>query len=798
MSIIHILGESAVRSLALALAVALVLRVLRVEHAHLAKRAWTSVLILALAMPALVALHIPSFSFLALWSTPRIVILPATRAISAVSTLTLNPPERSSRSNASVFTTTPRQSELVAPAVTSNLPVPAALAGPPQHAPAARHIRWWQIGFAAYLLITAFLLVRVLLGIALAARLWRRAQTFATSETDLPVRLSLDLRSPATVGRGILLPLEAIDWDEAALRATLAHEAQHIREGDFYLQLAATLHHCFFWISPHAWWLRPQLSRLSETICDRAAIASSGDGLGYAQLLVRFATAERTPEGMLAMAQSAGLRERIERLIADPQLSSAFRHRRGQAIAAGALLATVAIVAAASVHIIQPATIVLAAPQAPASPPPPPVAAPPAAAPQAPPAPDAAPDPAPTPAPPNAAPAPAPAPPAPPMAAPAPAPAPAAPDVVLPAAPPAIDSDVHIASGTGVGVGEGIGLDSSDRPVIQVHPEIHLKTHVVSRDGDKVMVIQGVGPVSPVMDVQALADVQAVATVRPMMILKDGLHVMAVPQVDVNGPIDVHGRRYAIYGPDGDHVVMMHGWSGDSSAFRDERAKHPGGAILFERDGKTYVIDDPALVKQAEQAYSHVNELADKQGELGERQGKLGDQQGELGELQGKLGELQGELGEKQAKFGEDFHFEMPQDFDKTVAELSEGNMKLALDGEKMTEQQRAALDAQMKETRERFDKEMEQFRAQQPQREEIEKQFRDQTEQIRKQMEPLIQQMRNQAAKQAKLGALQGELGRQQAQLGRQQREASREADSKVQSLIDQAVKDGKAKPVQ
>ena len=145
---------------------------------------------------------------------------------------------------------------------------------------------------------------------------------------------------------GILLPLEAIDWDDAALRATLAHEAQHIREGDFYLQLAATLHHCFFWISPHAWWLRPQLSRLSETICDRAAIASSGDGLSYAQLLIRFASAERTPEGMLAMAQSAGLRERVERLIADPQLTGAFRQRRGQAIVAGALLAMVAIVAA--------------------------------------------------------------------------------------------------------------------------------------------------------------------------------------------------------------------------------------------------------------------------------------------------------------------------------------------------------------------------------------------------------------------------------------------------------------------
>ena len=788
MSIIHILGESAVRSLALALAVALVLRVLRVEHAHLAKRAWTSVLILALAMPALVALHIPSFSFLALWSTPRTVILPARPAVSAQNTFALDALHRSLRDN-SAFTVMPKQPAFLAPSVTARVPVPAALEGRPQTASGpTRHLALWQIGFAAYLAITTLLLLRVLLGLSLAVRLWRRAQPFATSETDLPVRLSLSLRSPATVGHGILLPLEAIGWDDAALRATLAHEEKHIREGDFYLQLAATLHHCFFWISPHAWWLRPQLSRLSETICDRAAIASSGDGLGYAQLLVRFATAERTPEGMLAMAQSAGLRERIERLITDPQLSGAFRHRRGQAIAAGALLAIVAIVAAASVHIIQPATIVLAAPQAPA-PPPPPSPPPPAAAPQTPPAPDAAPAAAPAPAPPKAA------------SAPAPAPAPAAPDLVPPAAPPApsaIDSDVRVGSGAGVGVGEGIVLDSSDRRVIQIHPEIHLKTHVVSRDSDKVLVVQGVGPVSPVMDVQAMADVQALAAVRPMMIMKDGMHVLAVPQVDVNGPIDVRGRGYAIYGPNGDHTVMMHGWSGDSGGFQDERAKHPGGAIFFERNGKTYVIDDPALVKQAEQAYSHVNELADKQGELGVRQGKLGDQQGELGDLQGKLGELQGELGEKQAKFGEDFHFEMPQDFDKTVAELSEGNMKLALDGEKMTEQQRAAFDAQMKETRERFDKEMEQFRAQQPQREELEKQMRDQTEQIRKQMEPLIQQMRDQAAKQAKLGALQGELGRQQAVLGRQQREASREADIKVQSLIDQAVKDGKTKPVQ
>src|SRR3979490_1029036 len=139
MSIIHVLGESAVRSLALALSVAIVLRVLRVQHARLAKRAWTAVLILALAMPALVALHIPSFSFTALWSAPRTIIRPA----------------------ATIF--------------------PIAIDSSLGTAP-ARHLPLWQIGFGAYLAITALLLLRVLLGLALAVRLWRRAQPFATSE----------------------------------------------------------------------------------------------------------------------------------------------------------------------------------------------------------------------------------------------------------------------------------------------------------------------------------------------------------------------------------------------------------------------------------------------------------------------------------------------------------------------------------------------------------------------------------------------------------------------------------------
>jgi len=742
MSIINVLGESAVRSLALALAVAIVLRVLRVQHARLAKRAWTAVLILALAMPALVALHIPSFSFTALWSAPRTIVVNAP----APSRFIANAAPLDAVDKVTAIAQAPAQLEDLASPVTLSVPVPAALQGAPTP---ARHIAWWQIGFAAYLAITALLLLRVCLGLALAVRLWRRAQSFTTSETHLPVRLSMDLRSPATVGHGILLPLEAIDWDDAALSATLAHEAKHIQEGDFYLQLAATLHHCFFWISPHAWWLRPQLSRLSETICDRAAIASSGDGLSYAELLIRFATAEQTPAGMLAMAQSAGLRERVERLIADPQLTSAFRHRRGQAMVAAALFAAAAVVTAATVHFVQPTTIVLAAPQAPA----PPAPAAPAAegAPQAAPAPDAVPAP-------EAAPAP-------------PAPGSGDSNANDSFAPPAAPADVPPIPDTA--------------PVAPMPP-----SGTVMTSGDHVVLVNP--------DTTRVLSISPVTSVHSIVATNTNVNTDALPQIEIS-PDGVRSRGYVIFGPDADHTVMQ-GSFGDSDNLnlKDEQAKHPGGAILFRRDGKTWVIDNPALVKQAQDTYARVGELGKQQGELGSRQGELGARQGELGALQGELGAQQGEWGAMQGSAAQNFHFEMPKDFDKTVRELVESESKLVMEQNKLNETQRAQLEAQRKEARAAMDKAMADIRAQQPQREAMEKQIREQTEQMRKQMEPLMQQMRELGEKQGELGRLQGELGRQQGELGRQQGEASREANRKVQSLIDQAVKDGKAHPVQ
>jgi hypothetical protein len=305
------------------------------------------------------------------------------------------------------------------------------------------------------------------------------------------------------------------------------------------------------------------------------------------------------------------------------------------------------------------------------------------------------------------------------------------------------------------------------------------------------------GKVVPFPRLDSVTPLGPLATVRPLVMPNIRMKVLAMPQgnIDSDSVIELDGRTFAVCGPDSHGA--MHGCSLNGYSLKDHQ-KYPNGAILFDRDGKTYVINDPALVKQAQEAYSRVDELAKQQGELGAKQGELGAKQGEVGALEGELGAKQGEWGDQQARFAEDFHFEMPKDFDKTVQDLTDSETRLAMDRDQMSQEQIAALEAENKAAHERMDKEVEQLKAQQPQREAMQKQMQAQAEQIRKQMEPMMKQMRELGAKQGELGRQQGELGRQQAMLGHQQRQASREADSKVQSLIDQAMKDGKAHPAQ
>jgi len=114
------------------------------------------------------------------------------------------------------------------------------------------------LAWAVYLGVALLLLARLLLGLGSALRIWRNAEPVpdAMAErfaTGLSLRWSNAVATPVTIGGGVLLPEEYTDWDEEKLRVVVAHEASHVRQGDFYLQMLAGAYAAAIWISPLGW-----------------------------------------------------------------------------------------------------------------------------------------------------------------------------------------------------------------------------------------------------------------------------------------------------------------------------------------------------------------------------------------------------------------------------------------------------------------------------------------------------------------------------------------------------------------
>ena len=191
----------------------------------------------------------------------------------------------------------------------------------------------------------------------------------------------------------------------------------------------------------------------------------------------------------------------------------------------------------------------------------------------------------------------------------------------------------------------------------------------------------------------------------------------------------------------GETSVIMSGSSWDVRSARKVRGSGDGELFWFQRDGKAWVVRDPATLAEIKELFKPQEELGERQSELGEKQSELGEKQSELGEKQSELGEKQSELGEKQAELAE--QIEERQADDRSTADL----------------------DRQMDEL------------------------GRLQGELGRKQGELGRQQ--------GELGRQQGELGRRQGELGRQQGELARQADRQIRALMERAISDGRAQEV-
>jgi beta-lactamase regulating signal transducer with metallopeptidase domain len=190
-------------------------------------------------------------------------------------------------------------------------------------------------------------------------------------------------------------------------------------------------------------------------------------------------------------------------------------------------------------------------------------------------------------------------------------------------------------------------------------------------------------------------------------------------------------------------IVFGNG-AGHRTTLSFDDAKAGGQPRLWYADaGVMYLLEDAATLARIDQLLQPMRELGRQQGELGEQQGALGERQGALGAQQGELGARQGTLGAQVA------HLATRRMPNRPVSDAEEKELDRQLD----------ALDAQM---------------------------------------ETLGQQQEELGRQQEALGEQQSVLGERQEALGEQQRQAGEQAQSQIETLMKQAIADGRARRVE
>ena len=568
-------------------------------------------------------------------------------------------------------------------------------------------------GWLLYLGGIAALLLRLLVGLASALRLWMTADRVpalpgSENAAGLHLRSSSRVASPVNIGSGIVLPADYSAWDEEKLRIVLAHERSHIRQGDFYLQLLAGVYASLFWFSPLGWWLKRKLSELSEAISDRAGLEEAASRSTYAQILLEFAALPRPTLTGVAMARTSHLAQRIERLLNESSFRQAFAGGGRRALLA-VLLVPVALLASTALVRVEaaaaPAPRAQAAPQAqptgqataeqvtePA------VTAAPAAALGAAPTPEAAPVP--------------------------PAPADAPSQDAMPAPPlPAADA---------VGPGQAPKAPNPPNPAFGDMPPMPPMPRIDIR--------------IPQDDIRVHVDAAVRAEIAAARAEARGYRHYSYAYSD-------NGDAYALVGDPGTRIRFNGDRDGDRNEDIEKARKIAHGHFLwFSHEGKSYIVDDPAVVGQIEAMDKPMDELGTQMRGLGDQMRAFGQQQRELGkqmrditvptpDLTKEMDELKAAIASLQAKQGGTISQKDLGDLQREIGHI-QGDLG-SLQGK-------------------------------------------------------IISQQMNLNGGMGKFGEEQGKLGGQMGELGAKMGKIAHENREKINSIIDESLKNGKAKPVE
>jgi bla regulator protein blaR1 len=159
------------------------------------------------------------------------------------------------------------------------------------------------------------------------------------------VLLHEEIPAPLTCGAWrttILLPSDAREWSDTDLRRALLHELEHVRRGDWVIQLASRAICALYWFHPLVWVAWRRLYLEAERSCDDAVVEGD-EQIEYAEQLLSLARrlSKPHPRAALGMAKRSDLSTRVSALLdADQQ--------RGRA----GLLAVASIVSGASLVVL--------------------------------------------------------------------------------------------------------------------------------------------------------------------------------------------------------------------------------------------------------------------------------------------------------------------------------------------------------------------------------------------------------------------------------------------------------------
>lgn len=135
------------------------------------------------------------------------------------------------------------------------------------------------------------------------------------------LRMKKALTSPVVAGifrPVIILPASSMHWGHETRKMAILHELGHVQRKDLWFRLAAEFSCVLHWYNPLVWWLRSKLLTQCEYACDALVISAGADRKSYISALcdvVESAQVESRPQGLMAMADHAPLKLRVNRLL---------------------------------------------------------------------------------------------------------------------------------------------------------------------------------------------------------------------------------------------------------------------------------------------------------------------------------------------------------------------------------------------------------------------------------------------------------------------------------------------------